>query len=368
MDFIDKLKQFANRAETMKDTLTTEEATKMSLIVPFFQMLDYDVFNPNEFLPEFTADVGIKKGEKVDYAILRESQPIILIEAKSCNEKLEKHDSQLFRYFGTTKAKFAILTNGLIYRFYTDLEEPNKMDEKPFLEIDILNLKEYHVSELKKFQKNNFDIEEIFSTASDLKYSNEFKTIFSNELQNPSDDLTKLFLSHVYSGVKTQNVIDRFKPVLKKSLNNYINELMNDKITSALNQNNDTVSSNNIISNSIDESKVSLPVEKSINKEIVTTNEELEAYFIIKNMLKEFVSMDDITYRDTVSYINILYKDNGRKWICRLILTDTQKQLFIPEEDIGENGKKNATKYQLENIYDIEKYKNELVTVLKRFL
>lgn len=375
MDFVDKLKQFANRAESMKENLVTEEATKMSLIVPFFQLLDYDVFNPNEFLPEFTADVGIKKGEKVDYAILKDGQPIILIEAKSCNEKLEKHDSQLFRYFGTTKAKFAILTNGLIYRFYTDLEEPNKMDEKPFLEIDILNLKEYHVSELKKFQKNNFDLDEIFSTASDLKYSNEFKNIFSTELQNPSDEFTKLFLSQVYSGVKTQNVIDKFKPVLKKSLNNYINELMNDKIKTALNQNNEIdVSNNTLVNNtntaSSDDNIPSTDIaeEKNTTKEIVTTNEELEAYFIIKNLLKEVVPMEDITYRDTVSYINILYKDNGRKWICRLILTDTQKQLLIPDEETGDNGRKNATKYQLENIYDLEKYKNELISVLKRFL
>lgn len=121
MDFIDQVKQFAKRVEGMKDTIQTEEATKTSIIMPFFSLLGYDVFNPNEFIPEFTADVGIKKGEKVDYAILSDGSPVILIECKWIGEPLEKHDSQLFRYFGTSKAKFAILTNGLIYRFYTDL-------------------------------------------------------------------------------------------------------------------------------------------------------------------------------------------------------------------------------------------------------
>ena len=111
MDFVDQLKQFAKRVESMKDSLQTEEATKTALIMPFFSMLGYDVFNPQEFVPEFTADVGIKKGEKVDYAILKDGEPVILVECKSITENLDRHDSQLFRYFGTTTAKFAILTN-----------------------------------------------------------------------------------------------------------------------------------------------------------------------------------------------------------------------------------------------------------------
>ena len=104
MDFIDQLKQFAKRAESLKDTVETEEATKTALIMPFFSMLGYDVFNPQEFVPEFTADVGIKKGEKVDYAIVKDGSPVILVECKASSESLDKHDSQLFRYFGTTTA------------------------------------------------------------------------------------------------------------------------------------------------------------------------------------------------------------------------------------------------------------------------
>ena len=170
MDFIDQLKQFSKRVESMKDSIQTEEATKTAIIMPFFSMLGYDVFNPQEFVPEFVADVGIKKGEKVDYAILKDGDPIILIECKSISEKLEKHDSQLFRYFGTTTAKFAILSNGQYYRFYTDLDNPNKMDENPFLTINILDIKDNQVPELKKFCKSEFDIDEIFSTASERHF------------------------------------------------------------------------------------------------------------------------------------------------------------------------------------------------------
>lgn len=234
MDFIDQLKQFSKRVESLKDTIQTEEATKTAIIMPFFSMLGYDVFNPQEFVPEFVADVGIKKGEKVDYAILKDGDPIILIECKSISEKLDKHDSQLFRYFGTTTAKFAILSNGQYYRFYTDLDNPNKMDEYPFLTINILDIKDNQVPELKKFCKSVFDIDEIFSTASELKYVQEFKQVFASQLESPSDEFTKLFLTSCYSGAKTQSVIEKFRPLLRKALLDYISETMNDKIKTAL--------------------------------------------------------------------------------------------------------------------------------------
>lgn len=357
MDFIDQLKQFSKRVAGLKDNIQTEEATKTSIIMPFFALLGYDVFDPAEFVPEFTADVGIKKGEKVDYAILADGNPVILIEAKSVQEKLDKHDSQLFRYFGTTSAKFAILTNGIVYRFYTDLDEPNKMDSTPFLEINILDLKDSQVPEIKKFCKSNFDVSDILDTASDLKYSHEFQDYFAGQMQDPCDEFVRLFIAQVFNGRITQTVVEKFRPIVRKALNGYISELMNDKIKSALNiENGDKESSSDKIpSESVEE----VPHHE---KDIVTTDEELEAYFIIKNLLKDTVPITDITYRDTVSYINILLRDNGRKWICRLVLKDNKKSLIIPDEN------KNQSVYPLENIYDIEKYSPELHESLNRYL
>lgn len=360
MDFIDQLKQFSKRVESLKDNIQTEEATKTAIIMPFFSMLGYDVFNPQEFVPEFTADVGIKKGEKVDYAIARDGEPVILVECKSITENLDRHDSQLFRYFGTTTAKFAILTNGLIYRFYTDLDNPNKMDEDPFLSINILDVRDNQVPELKKFCKSVFDIESIFSTASELKYVHEFKSIFKGQLEEPSDDFLRFFLQGCYSAPKTQSVIEKFRPVLRKALNDFISELMNDKIKSALGGSGGSVS--------VQDSKIAEdapvtdeePERRSPN--IVTTEEELEAYFIIKNILSDTVDHHDITYKDTESYINILYKGNTRKWICRLKLTDSQKTLIVPDEN------KKDVKYQMQDIYELPQYKDALTEVLSRYL
>lgn len=355
MDFIDQVKQFAKRVDSMKDSIQTEEATKTSIIMPFFAMLGYDVFNPNEFVPEFTADVGIKKGEKVDYAIMSEEKPVILIEAKWIGEALQKHDSQLFRYFGTTSAKFAILTNGQHYRFYTDLEEPNKMDATPFLDINILDIKDGQVTELKKFHKSTFDVADIFDTASELKYSNEFRNVFSSELQNPSDDFLRLFLTSVYSGVKTQAVIEKFRPILKKSLNGYINELMSDKIKTALG------ASEQADTESAQAEQEAEPAAAPESK-IVTTAEELEAYFIVKNLLKSIVPAEDITFKDNENYMVVNYQGKATKWLCRLVLTDNKKTLIIPDEN------KKGIFYSLEDVYGIEQYHEQLVEVLNRYL
>lgn len=363
MDFVDQLKQFAKRVESLKDTIQTEEATKTAIIMPFFSMLGYDVFNPQEFVPEYTADVGIKKGEKVDYAIIQDGNPVILIECKSIFENLDKHDSQLFRYFGTTNAKFAILTNGLLYRFYTDLDNPNKMDKAPFLTINILDIRDNQVPELKKFCKSIFDVDSILSTASELKYANEFKTTFAAQLDSPSDDFVRFFLQGCYSGQKTQSVIEKFRPVLRKALNTLISEMMNDKIKAALGGSGGSVS----VSESRQEDPSPAPEVTADAKEkrapnIVTTEEELEAYFIIKNMLGSIVDIHDITYKDTESYINVLYKANTRKWICRLRLTDTQKTLIVPDEN------KKEVKYQIGDIYELSQYKEILSAVLRRYL
>lgn len=356
MDFIDELKQFSKRVESIKDKLTTEEATKSSIIMPFFAMLGYDVFNPDEFMPEFTADVGIKKGEKVDYAILVDGSPVILIEAKWVKEDLKKHDSQLFRYFGTSKAKFAILTNGIIYRFFTDLDEPNKMDSKPFLEVNILDIKESQVKELKKFKKSAFSVDTIMTTASQLKYTNEFKNIFTNQLQEPSNAFVEFFLSSTYSGKKTSAVVEKFKPIVKDALNQFISETMNDKIKTALGVNElpDATST--------DEQAVDVPEPVEPESKIVTTEEELEGFFYVRNALKDIVDIDDIVYKDNERYMAILYKNKTTKWICRLYFNSATKYLALQTDN------KKEERVALERICDIEKYKDRLVETLKSYL
>jgi hypothetical protein len=235
MDLIDRLKELSARKSKQISHLETEEATKTALVMPFINVLGYNVFDPTEVVPEFTADVGTKKGEKVDYAVLSDGKPIILFECKSARTDLDKeHASQLYRYFSVTEARLGILTNGVIYKFFSDLEEPNKMDSRPFLEFDLFDVNERVVEELKKFAKESFDIENILSTASDLKYTKGIKRILAEQWMNPSEDFVRLLATRVYSGRMTQTVKDQFTEIAKRAFQEFVNDRINERLKSAL--------------------------------------------------------------------------------------------------------------------------------------
>jgi len=355
-NFAEQIKSLAKRVQKLKDSIHTEEATKTSIVMPFFQSLGYDIFNPEEFVPEFTADVGIKKGEKVDYAILQNGNPTILIETKSIQEKLEKHDSQLFRYFGTTTAKFAILTNGIIYRFYTDLDEQNKMDSVPFFEFNMFDIRDHQIIELQKFAKINFDVDHIINTASELKYTNEIKQFLKKQWENPSDEFIKFILADIYPGLKTKQVVEKFSGIVQKSLKQFMNDFLNDKLKTALETTNIEVS--NI--SAAEEVAASLEAIKS-EPEIITTEEELEGYITVKVLLQDCISVERIFYRDNQSYFNILVDDNIRKWICRLHFNRSNNKSIVFNDE-------NKTTYSLEKVSDIMKYKEDLTRVATSFI
>ncbi len=345
MDFTDLIKSLADRIQKSQDKIQTEEATKNALIMPFIQALGYDIFDPHEVVPEFTADVGIKKGEKVDYAILMNDQPVILIECKHCNDKLENHNTQLFRYFSVTKARFAILTNGIVYKFFTDLDEPNKMDKRPFLEINMLDLRENLVFELKRFCKSTFNIDEITSIASDLKYSKEIKNIMLNELNSPSLNFVKHFTAQIYTGRMNQAVLDKFTEITKKSLNLLISDLINERLKSAI---------------ITEKTEIEPEIQDEKNKnEIITTLEELEGFATVKTILRNIIESNRIIYKDTQNYLGINL-DNTKKPICRLYLNSKQKYIGIIDEN------KKESKHPIEKIDDIHNFTENLLETINR--
>lgn len=356
MDFKDQVKQLASRIEKMLPQINTEEATKTSLIMPFIQILGYDVFNPFEVNPEFIADIGIKKGEKVDYAIMKDGNPIIFIECKHHKEKLDPHNSQLFRYFHTTKAKFGILTNGMVYRFYTDLVEPNKMDENPFLEIDINELKDTELVEVQKFHKSYFDIDNIVNTASELKYSNAIKKILSSEFKSPTPNFVKFFVSQVYDGRATENVMNQFTEIVKKSVGHLISEMISERLKIALNQEKST---DQIEAAKAAENLQNPENSKDDGKE--TTEEEIEGYLIIKSILRQKFATSRIVGRDTKTYFGILLDDNNRKPLVRLWFNGAKKYIGIFDSE------KNETKLEVQNLDDIYKYGDQLINSVAHY-
>lgn len=352
MDFKDQIKQLAERIEKLKDNIQTEEATKNAFIMPFINALGYDVFNPLEVIPEMNCDIGSKKGEKIDYAIIKDGEPIILIECKHWKQNLNLHDNQLLRYFTVSNAKFGILTNGIIYRFYTDLKEKNKMDEKPFLEIDLTNLKDSQVDELKKFHKSYFDIDNIVSSASELKYMGELKSIIKEEFTSPSTELVKLLASRVYDGAMRQVVIEQFTPLIKRSLSAHINDIISERLKGALEANKEAEKEEQ-------PEQQPEPVEDS---KIVTTEEELESFRIVKAILRSVIDVSRIAYRDNQYYFAILLDDNNRKTIARMKFNYVNKKVLCTIDS-----QKNEVKHELSSLDDIYNYADEIIAAVEMY-
>ena len=317
------------------------------MVLPFFQLLGYDVFNPLEFVPEFTADTGTKKGEKVDYAIMQNNDPIMIVEVKPVNTELSnKHLNQLFRYFTVTKARFGILTNGIIYKFYSDLDEANKMDSVPFMEIDLLNLKPHSIKELNKFQKECFDVQEILNSASDLKYTSLLKAAIEEQFNNPSEQFVRALIKNIYTGTKTQAIIDRFKEMTRIAINDYISDLLNQKLQSVLSRDDTSIEPQNT------------PSELSEGKGYKFLPEELEVLDYIKNML----GLKNVSYKKTSAYA-YMYIENSSKWILRIYIQQKKKLLVLHKFDDTTY----ETEYYFDDIELLEQLEELIKDVYQRF-
>ncbi len=228
MDFAENIKELARSVPRRRKKVHTEEATKTSLIMPFIAALGYDIHEPDDIIPEFTADAGVKQNEKVDYAILKNGKPVILVECKSSRTSLRKeHLSQLIRYYAVTDARFAILTNGVEYQFFTDLRKRNVMDETPYMIVDMLDLKEWQVSEICKFAKPLFDGNAIWESVHSKEINQkDMHTITNNitrEFETPSRDFVNLLAKGVLGkGRQKKAERERVKRLTKQALDQYL--------------------------------------------------------------------------------------------------------------------------------------------------
>lgn len=352
-----ELYQLAETAAKIIDSLQTEAATSTALVLPMLRILGYDVFNPLEVIPEFTADVGTKKGEKVDYAIQLQNVPgpVMLFEVKHCKVNLDEvHFSQLYRYFSVTPARIGILTNGIIYRFFTDLDDKNKMDPKPYFEFSLSDIRPDTITQLQKYTKENFDPEAITSAASELKYLNGMKKYLLEEFTNPSIEMTKLVGKEVHKGPFTQKVTEQFQPLLKRAFAQLIQERVHQRLTSALQ--NESEATHEPEERELPEGVVSM------DGDIVTTEEELEGVRIVKAIASQFVEPERVVMRDTKSYCGILLDDNNRKPICRLHFNRTQRYLGVLDLE------KNETRIPIEKITDIYRHQQSILATIQNYL
>jgi hypothetical protein len=357
MDFKDKIEELSLRVNRLKDTINTEEATKTACVMPLIQALGYDVFNPSEVIPEYIADTPGKKGEKVDYAIRKNDEIIILMECKPIGAPLElKYASQLYRYFNSIhEARFGILTDGILYYFYSDLKKDNVMDEVPFFTFNLLensnSKKSKAIEELKKFSKSAFDLETIIGAASNLKASRAIKNELAKIFDNPPDELIRIFAKNIYEGRLTQSVMDRFRDQTKKALYEFIMEKVDLRLQTALASNKAEVENEN----SSDDD----PTEEK--SDIETTAEELQAYRIIQAIAAEIIDAERVYMRDAKSYCAILFDDNNRQPIARLFFGKSKLAFSVFDE-------KNGTKIEIEKVSQLYQYREEILNSIRNYL
>lgn len=309
--------------------------------MPFIQALGYDVFNPGEVIPEFTADVGTKKGEKVDYAICKDGRISILIECKPSSAELGlNHASQLFRYFSVTDARLAILTNGVVYQFYSDIDRPNKMDEKPFFTFSIESIKPSDAKILEKFGKSSFDIDQIIQEAVNLKMQSQLRKELEKEFSDPSEDFVRILASRVYGGRLTPAIKESFGKILPAVITNLIRDLVNERLSSALNAAAPEIPG--------------VAYSNSDEEAVMTTQEEISGFHIIQAIVSRLVNPKRVVIRDAKSYCAVLLDDNNRKTIARLHFNG------VTTKHLGLFGGKDETKHSLSDLTEIYQYMSQI--------
>lgn len=350
MDFEEKLSKFIEQIPVRKTVIKTEEATKTSLVLPFLRVLGYDFTNPLEVNPEYDADFGTKKHEKIDYAILKDGEPIIFMECKSVNADLDdrKCCSQLYRYFSVSNAKIGILTNGIEYRFYSDVKSKNKMDQIPFLSVNLEVLTSDQTEALKKFRRETFDSENIVNSAEDMLIQGEIRKALEAELNEPSDEFEDILIKLVHHGRMTSKIREKYDPIIK----NAIRMMISEKVTLRL-------------KNAIESEKKARPEPMLVIEDngIETTEEELFGFNIVRAICSKAVSPDRIIMRDAKSYCAVLLDDNNRKGICRFYFNSATTKNLATFDDSG-----NEVKSRIEHINDIYAHQDEILRTVGKYL
>ncbi|MGQ4811281.1 restriction endonuclease [Agrobacterium vitis] len=343
----ESLRAISERVKSHSSSMATEEAVKTAVVLPFLRALGYDVFDPGEVVPEFTADAVGKKGEKVDYAINIDNEIRILIECKPISTLLEKkHLDQLYRYFSVTNAKFAILTNGRTFNFYTDLDAPNKLDTRPFLVFDIADFNSSIIAELKKFEKASFDVTAILATAERLKYTSGIKQVIAKLIEDPSEDFVRIVSSGIYEGRITSQVREMLTGVVRSAFREVIMDTVKNRLSSALAETEQVIET------------IDQPVEEA--QDVITTDEEREGYMIVKAIAREVIGPSRVVMRDQKTYCGILIDNNNRKPLARLWFNRSVKYIGLFDGEQEERVIINS----LDEIYE---YSERLRVTAKRY-
>lgn len=330
-EFAEKVIDQAKRASTVAAQCKTEQAVNMFLVLPFIGLLGYDDRNPLEVCPEHHADFSDKYKNRVDFAILKDGNPIIAIESKQCGAELKDDRGQLRSYFNAAPSvKMGVLTDGLIFEFYADSDQPNMMDQSAFLVVDLIKISKGHIEDsiiegLKNLQKSKFDPENIGAEA-------KRKLIFNNLLvqldilaENPSEEFVRMMLQNAGMSHLRKKSIEEFTPVLQEAFREFINLRILKRLS---------------LEPPAKESQAEKPApaiaEISVDPRIVTTEVEIGVFQYVKQRLAFLIKSDDefqeiskIGYKDYQGKFVVFYEKERKGRLFDFIEGSTGSHKFI---------------------------------------
>jgi hypothetical protein len=392
MAFEDDLARHVDQIKTRLPHVRGEEATKHSLVVPLFHVLGYDVWNPLEVQPEYGSDFNKapKKGqiEKVDYALKINGEPVIFVECKSVDCELDNHDGQLARYFNATPSvRVGILTNGVRIKVFTDLQQPNIMDDKPWMSFDLRTAKQAEIDALKKFRKTDFTADQIIGLAEEMVYYNVLVPYIAAQLRDPGEKLVRLVAEEIPS-IKEKRidkkVVDRLTPILRKAIQSAI---LDHVARSFSHQHPEPVAAPPPAApppaalppavapiaalppaSSGEATGAVITAAADVRDRVSTTPEELDVYSQVAKIVRESHPDAQVLYRDAKTYFTIMQK-NIRKWFIRLgierqpfwiafrhVKADAARSL-CPGVDVTDGGGLGDSKVALKSTADVAKLK-----------
>lgn len=378
MAFQDDLAAHVERIRIRIPHVQGEEATKQALVVPLLQVLGYDVFDPREVRPEYVADFAVKKAgqfEKIDYAIFINEAPAIFVECKPLGAALQDHSGQLSRYFNATPSvRVGMITDGMRVRVFTDLEKPNIMDSKPWLEIDLMAIKPAELEALRRFRKADFSSNDITALAEEMVYYNTMLAFIGTQLRDPSESFVRYVASEVMAGGRiTIKVVERLTPILRKAIQSAIVENVARSFDPPVESTPAVVEAPQTPAPMASGASSGEPSKPTV----VTTPEELESFASISKWIGEIYPAAKLAHRDSKSYFTI-HQDNLRKWFMRLMLDRKPMSIALrhikPEEarvlapgiDITDGAAYGDCRLILSNLADLYKVRAAAVAAYER--
>ena len=331
-EFKKKVLAHVEHIKTVGNHCTTEETTKQALILPLLNILDFSPFDPQKVKAEHGADFkGAKANERVDYALFSDGLPVMFIEAKPYNNKLTNHDGQLSRYFNSTPSvTIAAITNGIQWRFFTDLKLPNVMDTEPFYVVNFEKLKDTDVEQLANFRYDMFNPDKLKSFAEERSYLDLLTTAIGTCLREVDQDFVRFITTRANLTPKlTTKFLESITPLVKQSLKDAISGMVISGLSAPVTAPAQVPeNSRQVASEETPPSAMADPT----NPKIVTTVAEQKILSIIKDLVSGIVSEDDIVAKDTESYYSVLFQNKTNRWIVRYIGDKKRPQVYFPIE------------------------------------